>query len=47
MSPLGQIARTFGGLSLISIGGANATVPEIHRQIVGQMHWMSDAADSA
>ena len=43
MSTLAQIARTFGGLSLISIGGANATVPEIHRQIVVGLHWMSDA----
>ena len=40
---LGQMALTFGFLSLISIGGANATVPEIHRQIVDVLHWMDDA----
>ena len=44
MSPLGQLFRTFGALSLMSIGGANATVPEIHRQIVGGLHLMSDAS---
>ena len=43
MSVLPQIVRTFGALSLLSIGGANATIPEIHRQIVTQLHWMSDA----
>ena len=43
MTPLGQIARTFGALSLMSIGGANATIPEIHRQIVTELHWMNDA----
>lgn len=40
---LGQIGLTFGLLSLISIGGANATVPEIHRQVVDVLHWMDDA----
>ncbi|MHB8886761.1 MAG: chromate transporter [Methylovirgula sp.] len=39
---LAQIARIFSGLSLVAIGGANATVPEIHRQIVGHLHWMND-----
>ena len=43
MSIIGQLARTFGVLSLLSVGGANATLPEIHRQVVGAMHWMSDA----
>lgn len=42
MSALSQIVRTFGALSLMSIGGANATIPEIHRQIVSGLHWMSD-----
>ncbi len=44
MSALAQLARTFGGLSVMSIGGANATIPEIHRQIVTGLHWMSDAS---
>lgn len=39
-----QIAWTFGLISLMSIGGANATLPEIHRQVVEQLHWMDDAA---
>ena len=42
MSIIGQLVRTFGVLSLLSIGGANATIPEIHRQIVGGLHWMND-----
>ena len=42
-SPVVQLLKTFGALSLMSIGGANATVPEIHRQIVGGLHLMSDA----
>ena len=43
MTVLFRLAATFGALSLLSIGGANATLPEIHRQIVEQLHWMSDA----
>ena len=42
-SLLWQIALTFGGLSLVAIGGANAVVPEIHRQVVTTLAWMSDA----
>ena len=34
---------TFGTLSFLSIGGANAIVPEIHRQTVDVLHWMDDA----
>lgn len=41
--PWFQIAVTFGLISLISIGGANATIPEIHRQVVEVLHWMDDA----
>ncbi len=39
---LSQLALTFGLLSLLSIGGANATLPEIHRQVVSVHHWMTD-----
>ena len=42
-SPVVQLLKTFGALSLMSIGGANAAVPEIHRQIVTQLHLLSDA----
>ncbi|WP_158811347.1 chromate transporter [Beijerinckia sp. L45] len=41
-----HLVVTFGVLSLLSIGGANATLPEIHRQVVGQLHWMDDATFS-
>lgn len=40
---LAEIAVTFAILSLMAIGGANATLPEIHRQIVNQLHWVDDA----
>ena len=40
---LSQLATTFGALSLLSIGGANATLPEVHRQVVEQLGWMDDA----
>ena len=42
MSILAQLVMTFGVLSLLSIGGANATIPEIHLQVVDHLHWMSD-----
>jgi chromate transporter len=38
-----QIARVFALLSLVSIGGANAVLPEIRRQVVVVQAWMSDA----
>lgn len=37
---LGQLVITFGTLSLMAIGGANAVVPEVHRQIVEILGWM-------
>jgi chromate transporter len=45
MSPsiLPQIVLTFAVLSILSIGGANASLPEIHRQVVDHLHWMDDA----
>jgi len=41
---LAALAKTFALISIISVGGATATVPEIHRQIVETNHWMDDAA---
>lgn len=41
--PLEQIAATFSLLSLGAVGGANATLPELHRQMVGVSHYMDDA----
>jgi chromate transporter len=35
-----QLVVTFGTISLMAIGGANAVVPEVHRQIVEILGWM-------
>lgn len=40
---LATIAWTFGLMSLLAIGGANSTIPEMHRVAVDVQHWMSDA----
>jgi chromate transporter len=37
-----HLAAIFAGLSFISIGGANVLLPEIHRRVVGTLHWMDD-----
>ncbi|MEJ0094744.1 MAG: chromate transporter [Methylocella sp.] len=42
-SALEQLAATFSLLSLGAVGGANATLPEMHRQIVDNLHLMDDA----
>ncbi len=39
-----QIGTIFGWLSLISIGGANVLIPEIHRQVVELHSWIDDAS---
>jgi chromate transporter len=39
-----QIARVFAILSLVSIGGVNAVLPEIRRQVVDVQGWMNEAA---
>lgn len=39
---LGVLATQFAGLSLMAFGGANAVVPELHRQVVDAHHWMGD-----
>ena len=41
-----QLATTFATLSVVSIGGANAALPEIHRRVVDVLHWMDDATFS-
>lgn len=38
----GDLVPTFVILSLVAFGGANAVVPEMHRQAVELKHWMSD-----
>jgi len=38
-----QIAGLFGMLSLLSIGGGNAVLPEMHMDAVKGHHWMTDS----
>ena len=38
-----QLAGLFGMLSLLSIGGGNAVLPEMHMQAVHGQHWMTDS----
>ncbi|HEY7060658.1 MAG TPA: chromate transporter [Chloroflexota bacterium] len=37
-----ELAIMFVPLSLVSIGGANTILPEVHRQVVGVYGWMTD-----
>jgi chromate transporter len=41
---LAQLGMIFGSLSVISIGGANVLIPEIHRQVVELHAWVDDAS---
>ncbi|HZH45558.1 MAG TPA: chromate transporter [Roseococcus sp.] len=43
MSLLAQLLLTFATLSLLAIGGANAVLPEMHRQLVVIHGWLDDA----
>lgn len=36
------VAAVFASLSLVSVGGGNTVLPEIHRAAVGGEHWMTD-----
>ena len=38
-----QLALHFGLLSCLAVGGAITTVPDMHRFVVGQHGWLSDA----
>jgi chromate transporter len=38
-----QLAGLFASLSLLSIGGGNAVLPEMHMQTVRGHHWMTDS----
>ncbi|WP_422744832.1 chromate transporter [Mycobacterium sp. WMMD1722] len=42
MSTYLQIAALFGSLSLLSIGGGNTVLPDMHRQAVNREHWLTD-----
>ena len=37
----------FGGLSLLAVGGAITTAPDIHRYLVDEQHWLTDAQFSS
>ncbi len=39
---LGTLALHFGLLSMFAVGGANAVIPEMHRQAVELSGWMTD-----
>ena len=39
---LGQIFLRFAGVSLLAVGGATAALPEAQRQIVGELHWLTN-----
>jgi chromate transporter len=38
-----QLAGLFASLSLLSIGGGNAVLPEMHMQAVRGHHWLTDS----
>ena len=42
-----QLVWQFLSLSLVAIGGANAVLPEMHRQVVDISHWMTGAEFAA
>lgn len=41
-----QVLLTFSVLSLLAVGGANAVLPEMHRQLVELRGWLDDATFS-
>ncbi|WP_234834650.1 chromate transporter [Mycolicibacterium stellerae] len=43
MSTYLQLAALFASLSLLSIGGGNAVLPEMHMQAVRNHHWLTDS----
>jgi len=43
---LAELVAHFSLLSLLAFGGGNATLPEMHRLVVEQYHWMSDTTFS-
>jgi len=42
-STLLTVLAAFASLSLVSIGGGNTVLPEIHREAVSVQHWMTNA----
>lgn len=41
-SIIGSLCLLFGSLSLVSIGGGNTVIPDIHRAAVLNYHWLTD-----
>ncbi len=39
---LADLAQQFALLSFLAIGGVNALIPEIHRRVVENAHWLTD-----
>ena len=44
---LGPLFLHFLLLSLLAVGGAITTAPDMHRYLVGQQHWLTDAQFTA
>lgn len=44
MPTLAELVLQFALLSLVAFGGGNAILPEMHRVVVEQQHWLGDAA---
>jgi chromate transporter len=38
-----QIILLFGSLSLLSVGGGNSVLPEMHLRSVSEYHWLTDS----
>lgn len=47
MSDAADLAAVFGQLSLVSIGGINAVLPELHRLVVERHGWMTSGEFAA
>jgi chromate transporter len=47
LAQLAQLVLLFGKLSLLAVGGASATLPEIAREVIVVRHWMSPAEFAA
>jgi chromate transporter len=37
------LALSFGGLSLLAVGGGSAVLPEMHAIVVDEHHWLNDS----
>ena len=38
-----QVVLLFSSLSLLSIGGGNTVLPEMHHKVVGDYDWLTDS----